>query len=102
LAANWSSLTAYLEQSDAGRIVLSFSQIETIIGGALPPSARRHRALWSNSSTYAKAWTSAGSGHMGFERTTSYPRRRGSARDDERAAVGVNDHRYIRGEARDR
>ena len=43
----------------------SFSDIEAVIGDNLPPSARRHRAWWSNHSgdnilRQARAWISAG------------------------------------------
>lgn len=40
----------------------SFADIEAIIGDHLPPSARRHRASWSNDITQARAcaWLAAG------------------------------------------
>lgn len=43
----------------------SFSDVETVIGDTLPPSARRHRAWWSNHSgdnmlRQARAWIAAG------------------------------------------
>ena len=43
----------------------SFSDVETVIGDTLPPSARRHRAWWSNHSgdnilRQARAWLAAG------------------------------------------
>ncbi len=55
-------LTQYLEQADTGSVRLSFVQIERLIGAALPESARRHPAFWSNSdqNSYATAWKAAG------------------------------------------
>lgn len=87
--ADWSRLEDYLAASEDARIVLSFVEIESILGGELPPSARRHRSMWSNSSAYAVAWRNAGfastsrgvpAGHMGFERTTGATARRASPR----------------------
>lgn len=46
-----------------GRVVLSFSDIEEILGVPLPSSARRHAAWWSNSGgthVQSHAWLSAG------------------------------------------
>lgn len=39
---------------------MSFVAIERLIGRELPPSARKHAAFWSNTSSYARAWTTAG------------------------------------------
>jgi len=42
---------------------LSFAEVERILGSPLPPSARKHRAWWSNNPTgrmNAQAWISAG------------------------------------------
>lgn len=42
-------------------VVLDFAEIESVIGELLPPSARRHAAVyWSNSSYAGWAWRSAG------------------------------------------
>src|SRR5689334_15466078 len=41
----------------------SFKEIEHILGFRLPPSSRRHRALWSNNAqnhVMTQAWLSAG------------------------------------------
>jgi len=41
----------------------SFKEIERILGFPLPPSSRKHRALWSNNAqnhVMTKAWLSAG------------------------------------------
>jgi CBS domain-containing protein len=53
-------------QSQPGRIdkvQLSFNEIETIIGGDLPASARSHRAWWANdtvSHSHSQLWLDAG------------------------------------------
>ena len=41
-------------------MVLSFQQIERILGHSLPPSAHTHTAFWSNASSYSYAWRDAG------------------------------------------
>jgi hypothetical protein len=42
---------------------MTFQQVESIIGGPLPASARRHRPWWANDATghaHANAWLRAG------------------------------------------
>ena len=42
---------------------MTFRQVESVIGGLLPASARRHRPWWANDATghaHAKAWLEAG------------------------------------------
>jgi hypothetical protein len=56
----WEGLLRHLRASSADRLLLSFAEIERLIGGPLPSSARKHAAFWSNTSTYAKAWRPAG------------------------------------------
>lgn len=81
---SWSDLTRYLTSSGEARLVLSFVQLEQIIGRDLPASARRHPPFWANSESrsYAKHWMGAGyrtttagipSGHIGFLRAVSPP-----------------------------
>lgn len=56
-------LREYLEKSALNRLTLSFSEIETILGRALPASARNHQAWWSNSRgthTQSGAWLDIG------------------------------------------
>jgi hypothetical protein len=56
-------LRRYLESVGAPVVELSFVQIEEIIGGRLPESARKHPAWWSNNPTNhvnAQAWLAAG------------------------------------------
>jgi hypothetical protein len=59
----YSPLTEHLKRVDALWYPMTFSQIEGIIGGRLPESARRHRAWWSNNpdnSSMTTAWLAAG------------------------------------------
>lgn len=55
-------LKNYLIQSKKSVVMLSFSDIEEIIGFTLPSSAYKYRALWSNSESHpiALAWLNAG------------------------------------------
>ena len=45
-----------------GTAILSFAQIEDIMGAALPVSARKHRSWWGNDSFHVQsaAWRAAG------------------------------------------
>ncbi len=58
--ASWSSLTTFLTSEAEVSIVLSFQQIERILGHALPASAHKHAGFWSNTSSYSWAWRDAG------------------------------------------
>lgn len=55
-------LLVRLRGSGANEVVLSFTEVEALIGGALPASARAARAWWSNrdSGAQAAAWMHAG------------------------------------------
>lgn len=57
-------LYRYLQQQESEKVIISFSQIEEIIGTALPNSAYKHQAWWGNtrSGTYVQsaAWLEAG------------------------------------------
>jgi hypothetical protein len=58
---NYKELTAYLKSQNQPTVVLSFSQIERIVG-ILPKSATEHRAWWSNSTAsqhHARYWVDA-------------------------------------------
>lgn len=47
------------QPSDRDRVSLTFSQVEDIIQGSLPPYARQHRAFWANdmvSHSQARQW----------------------------------------------
>ncbi len=59
----YAPLENYLSKVDAETVPMSFAHIESIIGGDLPPSARRHRPWWSNNSSNSsvtRAWIAAG------------------------------------------
>jgi len=60
--SKYDSLSRYLA-NQSSKLTLSFDAIEKILGFALPGSARRHPAWWSNgadSHVQANAWLSAG------------------------------------------
>ena len=56
-------LYTYLEHRYASSVVLTFEQIESLLGFALPPAARQEPAWWSsvtgNGSGDGEAWTAA-------------------------------------------
>ncbi|MBM0743838.1 helix-turn-helix transcriptional regulator [Phormidium sp. CLA17] len=61
--SKYQPLLEYLLQEDRPEIVLTFADIETLMGAPLPESARHNRAWWSNRSKGAlqsTAWMSAG------------------------------------------
>ena len=56
-------LRHYLCQQMGSRVPMTFQQVESVIGGRLPASARRHRPWWANDATghaHASAWLGAG------------------------------------------
>jgi hypothetical protein len=60
--SKYDSLSRYLAGQDS-KVTLTFDAIERILGFALPRSARRHPAWWSNGShshVQAAAWLNAG------------------------------------------
>ena len=61
---SYQPLGDHLRAVDGGRVVLSFAEIERILGRSLPASARKHRAWWSNersgTHSHARAWMDAG------------------------------------------
>ena len=59
--SKYSPLEQFLRSSMWGRISLTFSKIEKILGFSLPKSAYIYNAWWGNSdSSQASAWRSAG------------------------------------------
>jgi hypothetical protein len=58
-------LYKYLSERYAQRVVLTFSEIEDLLGFSLPDQARRHRGWWTDAATdrdplnYADSWTLA-------------------------------------------
>ena len=57
-------LTEYLENCGQASIILSYAEIEKIIGDSLPPSATDWPAWWANDRTqksrHSSAWLDAG------------------------------------------
>jgi hypothetical protein len=62
--STYDRLRLHLIERNEPVIILSFSQIESILGRSLPPSARRYRPWWANETsgthTHARAWLGAG------------------------------------------
>lgn len=61
--SKYSPLTDHLAAASTSRVPMSFREIEAILGFPLPPSARRHRAWWSNNGSnnvMTLAWKAAG------------------------------------------
>jgi len=61
--SKYQSLLEYLRRSNQRQVTLTFAEIETLIGGSLPNSARQKRGWWSNRSKgalQACAWMEAG------------------------------------------
>lgn len=58
-------LQTYLDRHESDQCILSFAEIERILGAELPRSAREHRQWWENqvdtrNRPQANAWQSAG------------------------------------------
>lgn len=61
--SKYDPLRRHLEGVHAGRVTMSFAELEEIVGFRLPASARRYAAWWSNSDVshvQAGAWLGAG------------------------------------------
>jgi hypothetical protein len=85
MTGTFKPLHAYLEQRYADTAVLTFEQIESLLGFALPERARTHREWWDGGGTesaisgHADAWRLAGrtarpnlqAGTVAFERVSS-------------------------------
>jgi hypothetical protein len=56
-------LAEHLRKLGLGRVRMKFEEIEAVLGFALPPSSRKHRAWWSNNAAnnvMTRAWIDAG------------------------------------------
>ena len=55
-------LAQHLAAQRGAEVHLSFTEIESVSGYVLPPSARRHRPWWANDQSHgeATAWLSEG------------------------------------------
>jgi hypothetical protein len=64
--AKYDPLGRHLMQQSEDEVLLTFAQIEGMIGGALPASARNHLEWWANETNprtthvQARAWLDAG------------------------------------------
>ena len=61
--SRYEQLETFLLHQTAGEVPMTFSQIEQLIGRALPASARKYRPWWSNNaanSVITRAWLEAG------------------------------------------
>ena len=61
--SKYAPLQVHLRDSGRAHLAMTFGEIERVIGAALPPAARKHRALWSNNPSngvMTKAWLAAG------------------------------------------
>jgi hypothetical protein len=59
----YDALGGYLSKQFGREIPMTFSEIEKVIGGKLPPTAEHHRAWWSNNpnnNVMTKVWLEAG------------------------------------------
>jgi hypothetical protein len=54
-------LAEYLESQAVDRVTCTFTEIESVLGRPLPPSARKYRPWWGNDGRgQAKAWMDVG------------------------------------------
>lgn len=61
--SKYSPLESHLRGSGRAQVPMTFDEIEHVIGVPLPPSAFKHRALWSNNPgnwVMTRVWLSAG------------------------------------------
>ncbi|WP_442976501.1 DUF7662 domain-containing protein [Rubrimonas sp.] len=61
--SKYARLGERLREHPAPEVAMSFDEIESVLGFPLPPSARRHRAFWSNNpenNVMTRAWRDAG------------------------------------------
>lgn len=61
--SKYESLAKHLARSGAHELVMTFAQLEQILGAPLPASARTHRPWWANSAhghVQSKGWLDAG------------------------------------------
>ena len=88
-AGKYRGLYSHLSGLQSSEWKTSFSEVESIIGFGLPPSARRHRPWWANQRSdnghsHALAWTAAGweTAEVDMDaETLSFKRRKSSETD---------------------
>lgn len=78
----YQTLYAYLDHQHSSTVVLTFVDLESLLGHPLPPVARRELGWWTDTATrsarQAEAWTTAGrSAQPNFAaRTVAFERHR--------------------------
>jgi hypothetical protein len=65
--STYAPLASYLASLPKNQVSLTFARVERIIGRDLPPSARKHRAWWANSSVPTTHYWSALWAEVGWE-----------------------------------
>lgn len=63
MMSKYEPLQSYLASRQGGEAPMRFEEVERLLGFRLPPSAREHRAWWSNNvgtNVAVKAWRGAG------------------------------------------
>jgi hypothetical protein len=62
VTGRYAPLYRHLLAETGADLVMTFAQIEEVLGGRLPPSARKHRPCWANSqaSLLGRVWLRAG------------------------------------------
>ena len=69
MLGEYKSLYQYLENRYANTVVLTFAQIEDLLGFTLPDSARAHREWWANKdpndtpAPHSRSWTGQQDSH---------------------------------------
>lgn len=61
--SKYSPLTEHLASVPSDVVMMSFAEVEQVLGGKLPTSAQTHRAWWSNNpqnNVMTRAWLDAG------------------------------------------
>lgn len=108
----YEALTEYLRNKRADRIEMTFSEIEGVIRGKLPPKAVFYRSWWSNNPTNSvmtKAWRDAGfrseqvdmnAGTVVFSRTDSVSKRQGQTKGDQSASRARSLYGWLEGTVR--
>ena len=94
--SKYEPLQRHLETARLAHLPMTFDEVEAILGFALPPSSRRHRAWWSNNpsnSVITHAWLTAGyrTEQVDLERRRLVFRKQHPAADPD-AATAVGRH----------
>ncbi|WP_066066183.1 DUF7662 domain-containing protein [Neobacillus soli] len=60
--SKYEPLYQFLKSKDSNRLVMTYKEVEDVLGFTLPPSASKYLAWWDSASqhTQAYSWTKAG------------------------------------------